>query len=285
MSPSIGVFADLTDQTMPLVEFARAAEERGFSGLFVNEHTHLPVDMPTSEFPAGGPVPERYARFWDPYIALSFVAATTSLEIGTGVSLIGEHDPIQLAHAVASLDALSGGRLVLGVGWGWNREEFANHGRSPKVRARVVEEWVSVMRALWTKEVASYDGEFVSLAPSRMWPKPVQRPRPPVLLGAPAGERNFARIARFADGWITMGGALSRDEVAGLRAAWAAAGRTGQPTIALIYNPLPDAAPFEETIAIADELAVERVLYHVFEGDEARMLRRLDRAASAVQTA
>jgi probable F420-dependent oxidoreductase len=285
VSPSIGVFADLTDQTMPLVEFARAAEERGFSGLFVNEHTHLPVDMPTSQFPAGGPVPERYARFWDPYIALSFVAATTSLEIGTGVSLIGEHDPIQLAHAVASLDALSGGRLVLGVGWGWNREEFANHGRSPKVRARVVEEWLSVMRALWTKDVASYDGEFVSLAPSRMWPKPVQRPRPPVLLGAPAGERNFARIARFADGWITMGGALSRDEVAGLRAAWAAAGRTGQPTIALIYNPLPDAAPFEETIAIADELAVERVLYHVFEGDEARMLRRLDRAASAVQTA
>src|SRR6187200_964785 len=133
---------------MPLLDFARAVEDRGFSGLFLNEHTHLPVDMPTSEFPAGGPVPERYARFWDPYIALSFVAATTSLEIGTGVSLIGEHDPIQLAHAVASLDALSGGRLVLGVGWGWNREEFANHGRSPKVRARVVEEWLSVMRAL-----------------------------------------------------------------------------------------------------------------------------------------
>src|SRR5205807_136312 len=121
-------------------------------------------------------------------------------EIGTGVSLIGEHDPIQLAHAVASLDRLSGGRLVLGVGWGWNREEFADHGRSPKLRARVVEEWVHVMRSLWADEVASYEGEFVHLSPSRMWPKPTQEHGPPVLLGAPASERNFERVARWADG-------------------------------------------------------------------------------------
>jgi probable F420-dependent oxidoreductase len=283
--PSIGIFADLTDRTMPLLDFARAVEDRGFSGVFLNEHTHLPVDMPTSQFPVGGPVPERYARFWDPYIALSFVAAATSLEIGTGVSLIGEHDPIQLAHAVASLDALSGGRLVLGVGWGWNREEFANHGRSPKVRARVVEEWVSLMGALWTEDVASFDGEFVQMTPSRMWPKPVQRPRPPVLLGAPAGERTFARVARFADGWITMGSVVNRDDVAGLRSAWSGAGRAGEPAITVIYNPLPDAPPFGETITLARDLGVGRLLYHVFEGDHDRMTRRLDRAAAVVNTA
>src|SRR5947207_7618969 len=161
----VGIFADLTDQTMGLVEFAKAVEDRGFSALFLNEHTHLPVECPTSQFPPGGEIPERYGRFWDPYVALSFVAATTRLQIGTGVSLIGEHDPIQLAHAIATLDTLSEGRLVVGVGWGWNREEFADHGRSPKVRANVVEEWVLVMRELWTKEVAAFDGRFVTLAP------------------------------------------------------------------------------------------------------------------------
>jgi len=280
--PRIGIFADLTDRTMPLVDFARAVEERGFSGLFLNEHTHLPVDMPTSHFPPGGEVPERYARFWDPYIALSFVAATTSLEIGTAVSLIGEHDPIQLAHAVASLDVLSGGRLVLGVGWGWNREEFANHGRSPTVRARVVEEWVGLMRELWTKDVAAYAGEFVKLAPSRMWPKPAQHRSPPVLLGAPAAERTFRRIARWADGWITMGAVLTAADVAALREAWDAGGRDGSPRITAIYNPLPDAPPFADAVALAGDLGVERVLYHVFDGDRDRMVRRLDRAATAL---
>jgi probable F420-dependent oxidoreductase len=280
-SPSIGILADLTDQTMGLVDFARAVEERGLSSLFLNEHTHLPVDMPTSAFPPGGPVPERYARFWDPYIALSFVAATTSLEIGTGVSLIGEHDPIQLAHAVASLDTLSGGRLTLGVGWGWNREEFANHGRSPKVRARVVEEWVALMRAFWTEEVTAFDGQFVRVTPSRMWPKPTAPSGPPVLLGAPAGGRTFARVARWADGWITMGEVLSAADVTALRDAWAAAGRPGQPMISMIYNPLPEAPSFADVVAEAASVGVERVLYHVFEGDRDRMLRRLDRAVSS----
>jgi probable F420-dependent oxidoreductase len=278
----LGIFADLTDQTIPLVEFARAVEERGFRSLFLNEHTHLPVESPTSHFPPGGEIPERYARFWDPYIALSFVAAATRLEIGTGVSLIGEHDPIQLAHAVATLDTLSNGRLVLGVGWGWNREEFANHGRPPTRRAQVVEEWVLLMRELWTNEVASFDGEFVKVAPSRCWPKPVQRPCPPVLLGAPASERNFARIARWADGWVTMGEAATPERLAkdleNLRNAWGAAGRTSPgPRITVIHNPVRGAPDLGDVIDLADKLGVERVLYHVFEGDRDRMLRRLDR--------
>lgn len=281
-APAIGVFGDLTDQSMPLVEFGRAVEQRGFESLFVNEHTHLPVNMPTSPFPAGGDVPERYARFWDPYIGLSFVAASTSLRVGTGVSLVGEHDPIQLAHAIASLDQLSGGRLILGVGWGWNREEFANHGRDPRLRAKILEEWLEVMQTLWVDEVASYSGDFVKLAPSRMWPKPAQQPRPPVLLGARASERTFRRVARWADGWITMGGELRADDIRALRDAWSSGGRAGRPLVTVIYNPLPDAIPFDKTVALAEALDVDRVLYHVFDGTREKMLRRLDRAATAV---
>jgi probable F420-dependent oxidoreductase len=284
----LAVFADLTDQAMPLVDFAREVEARGFAGLFLNEHTHMPVECPTSAFPAGGETPERYAHFWDPFIALAFVAATTSLEIGTGVSLIGEHDPIQLAHAVATLDALSGGRLSLGVGWGWNREEFANHGRSPTVRARVVEEWVGVMRALWNEEIASYDGDFVHLTPSRAWPKPAQRGGPPVLLGAPPSDKNFGRVARWADGWITMGAAVDRESLSRqldrLGELWQAHGRPSLPRVSLVHNPLRGSPELATVMEVAGELGVERVLYHVFDADRDVMLRRLDRAHAQWRT-
>jgi len=286
----LAIFADLTDQTMPLVDFAVAVEERGFSGLFLNEHTHLPVDHSTSRFPAGGATPERYARFWDPYIALSFVAATTGLDVGTAVSLIGEHDPIALAHQIGSLDALSDGRFVFGVGWGWNREEFANHGRPPTVRAQVVEEWVRVLSELWANDVAEYQGDFMQLTPSRMWPKPVQRPRPPVLMGGPPSDRNLRRIADWADGWITMGQPVCErefdDAVRRLREAWAVAGRDPSALrLDVIYNPFRDAPPPAEAAARARELGAERFLYHVFEGDTAQMTRRLDRAAAELGTA
>jgi probable F420-dependent oxidoreductase len=200
--PKIGIFADCTDVSMPVLNLAVEAERRGFEGLFLNEHTHLPVHAPRSQFPAGGPTPLRYARFWDPYVALSFVAARTSLEIGPCVSLVAEHDPIALAKAAATLDVLSGGRLVLGVGFGWNREEVEDHGHPAKTRARVVTESVALMRELWTKEVASFTGEYFQLSPSMAWPKPLRQPGPPVLLGAPATARNFRRIASWADGWI-----------------------------------------------------------------------------------
>jgi probable F420-dependent oxidoreductase len=286
----LAIFADLTDETMPLLDFAEEVETRGFSGIFLNEHTHMPVDHPTSPFPGGGSTPERYAHFWDPYIALSFVAARTGLEVGTAVSLIGEHDPLALAHQIATLDALSGGRFVLGVGWGWNREEFANHGRSPTVRARVVEEWVRVMRRLWTEEIADFDGEFVHLTPSRAWPKPRQEPHPPVLLGGPPSERNWRRIAGWADGWITMGQTVTEPElaadVARLREVWADAGRDPERLrLDVIHNPLPEAPPVEAALDRARSLGAERFLYHVFEGDRDHMVRRLDRAVRMLEAA
>ncbi|WP_157910611.1 TIGR03619 family F420-dependent LLM class oxidoreductase [Pseudofrankia sp. BMG5.36] len=215
---------------MPILDLAKACEERGFTGLFLNEHTHIPVDSSRSQYPPGGPIPERYARFWDPYIALSFVAAQTSLEIGPTVSLVGEHDPIALAKAVATLDVLSEGRLVLGVGWGWNREEFEAHGFPANRRAQVLGETLQLMTSLWTEEIASYSGEFLDLKPSRSWPKPYQKPRPPILLGVPPSPRNFERIAAWADGWVPMGNALFDSDLPrhldAIAEQWEARGRT-----------------------------------------------------------
>jgi probable F420-dependent oxidoreductase len=281
--PKIGIFADCTDLSMPILDLALEAERRGFEGLFLNEHTHLPVDAPRSQFPAGGPTPLRYARFWDPYVALSFVAARTHLEIGPCISLVAEHDPIALAKAAATLDVLSGGRLVLGVGFGWNREEVEDHGHPAKARARVVTESVALMRELWTKEVASFSGEFFRLSPSMAWPKPLQQPGPPVLLGAPASERNFRRIASWADGWIPMGSALLEpvfaEWLAALRQACLQAGR--DPCSVRITALLAgrNAVRLEEAAERAAALQVERILVKVDDGPADHVLPWLDRLA------
>ena len=240
--PRVGLHYVATPDSMDVVEFAVAAEARGFAGVFLPEHTHIPASRVTP-YPGGVEMPEKYKRVWDPYVALSFIAATTSLAIGTCVSLVGEHDAIALAKAVASLDALSGGRLVLGVGYGWNREEFEDHGyRRDDLRA-VVREKVALMRALWTEDVASFDGDHVSLSPSWAWPKPAQEPHPPVLLGVPATDWHFAELAQWADGWIPM--AMPRAEelapdVERLRRAWDAGGRDPA-TLQLAVMQLPDA--------------------------------------------
>ncbi len=268
---------------MPVLDLAVEAERRGFEGLFLNEHTHLPVQAPRSQFPAGGPTPLRYARFWDPYVALSFVAARTSLEIGPCVSLVAEHDPIALAKAAATLDVLSGGRLMLGVGFGWNREEVEDHGHPARTRARVVTEAVALMRELWTKEVASFSGEFFRLSPSMAWPKPRQQPGPPVLLGAPATERNFRRIASWADGWIPMGSRLLEPVFAewltALRQVCREVGR--DPSSVRITALLTGRAAvrLEEAAERAATLHVERILVKVDDGPAERVLPWLDRLA------
>lgn len=283
----IGIFADCADVSMPIIDLAVAAEVRGFEGLFLDEHTHLPVDTPRSSYPAGGPTPERYSRFRDPYIALSFVAARTSLEVGPCVSLLAEHDPIALAKAIATLDVLSGGRFVLGVGFGWNREEVEDHGYPANVRARVVEESVALMTELWTKEVASFDGEFFRLSPSRAWPKPVQRPRPPVLLGAPASERNFRRVVRWADGWIPMGSRLLEpvfeDWLTALRAECEAVDRDPATLRITAICVGPVAERLDEAVDRAADLGIERVLVKVDDGRADTVLSVLDRLARRLE--
>ena len=196
-APKVGIFPACTDRSMPIVSLAWAAEARGFGGIFLNEHTHVPVEHPRSRFPAGGDIPERYARFWDPYVALSFVAAATRLEIGTCISLVAEHDAIALAKQIATLDVMSDGRFVLGVGWGWLREEVEDHGHDAKdrVRGRTRDGRVDA-RAL-----DGGRGRFRRTPPAACraasaWPKPAQPGGPPVLLGAPASERNFERVSR-----------------------------------------------------------------------------------------
>jgi probable F420-dependent oxidoreductase len=284
--PSVGVFADCTDRSMPIVELAQELEARGFTGLYLNEHAHLPVSSERSSYPAGGDIPDRYARFWDPFIALSFVAARTSLEVGPTVSLVGEHDAIALAKAIATLDVLSGGRLLLGVGFGWHREEFEDHGLPANVRAKVVEETVELMKRLWCDEVAEYAGTYRRLSPSRSWPKPAQQPHPPVLLGAPASQRNFERIVRWADGWIPMANPILEPSyaewVAELRRRWEAAGREPDRLQMLALLTTTPTRDLPVAIERATELGVQRVAVRVNESGRDEILPRLDRLQAAV---
>jgi len=286
VGPKIGVFADCTDYSIPIVDLARAVEERGFTGIFLNEHPHLPVHAPRSQYPGGGETPMRYSHFWDPYVALSFVAASTELDIGTCISLVGEHDPIALAKAVATLDSLSGGRLTLGVGFGWHREEFEDHGHPATVRAKVVEEHVRLMRALWTNDVAGFKGEFVRVSPSWSWPKPAQKPHPPVLLGVRGGQRNFDRMAAWADGWVPMGTPAFRNgvfagQVAELRAAFDRAGR--DPASVRLTVILSRVSPqrLPDLAEQAHTLGAERVLVKVGDGGYEE-LKALDLAAESL---
>jgi alkanesulfonate monooxygenase SsuD/methylene tetrahydromethanopterin reductase-like flavin-dependent oxidoreductase (luciferase family) len=154
-----------TDRSLPVADFARAAAERGFDAILLPEHTHIPVST-ESPYPGGGNLPERYRRTLDPYVALSAVAAQTDLEIGTCVALVAQHDPIALAKTIATLDFMSGGRFSLGVGYGWNRPELANHGREVAKRRAIVREYVQLMRALWQDTEAEFHGDHANLSPS-----------------------------------------------------------------------------------------------------------------------
>jgi probable F420-dependent oxidoreductase len=273
---------------MPIVDLAIAARERGFSSIFLNEHTHLPMSHPRSQWPGGpGPTPETYGRFWDPLVALSFVAAATDLTVGTAVCLVAQHDAIALAKAVATLDVMSGGRVVFGVGWGWNREEFEDHGRGPaNRRADVALEHVEAMTALWREESCGFDGAHVRFAPSAAFPKPLQRPRPPVLLGAPASERNLARVVAHADGWIPMGPNVLFEDglesaLAGLRAAWAEAGREPEGPRISVIQAAHRADRLAAALDRADALGIERVIVYVGEMGQEESIALLERLAPA----
>jgi probable F420-dependent oxidoreductase len=182
-------------------EIARLVEERGHESLFFAEHTHIPASR-RSPYPAGGELPEKYSRTYDLFVALTAAAAATSrLRVGSGICLVVERDPITTAKEVASVDRLSGGRFEFGVGAGWNREEMANHGTDPRSRMRLMRERIEAMKAIWTEEEASYEGEFVSFERIWSWPKPAQRPHPPVLVGG-NGPGVIDRALAFGDAWI-----------------------------------------------------------------------------------
>jgi probable F420-dependent oxidoreductase len=240
-----GVVLFTSDRGITPARAAEAAEETGFDSFAVPEHTHIPVRRQAPHPGTGdSSLPDdRYLRVLDPWVALATAAAVTStIRLGTAVALPAEHDPIGLAKTIASLDHLSGGRVTLGIGFGWNTDELADHGVPAGRRRTVLREHLEAMRALWSEDEASYQGEFVSFGPSWAWPKPASSSGPPVLVGAGGTERNFRWIAEHADGWITT----PRDTEIELRAAvlhqvWRDAGRDGQPAVtALAGRPDPD---------------------------------------------
>ena len=197
----IGLAMFFTDYSMRPDELARAAEDRGFDSLWAPEHSHIPLRR-TSPWPSGGELPKMYYDVMDPFVSLTAAAmATKTLLVGTGICLVVQRDPIQTAKAVASLDLLSGGRFLFGVGNGWNRDEIEDHGTVFESRHKLARERVEAMRAIWTQSKPEYHGEFVNFDPMMTWPKPVQKPHPPVIVGGsfPYGAR---RAIRYGNGWL-----------------------------------------------------------------------------------
>ncbi|MEO2167756.1 MAG: LLM class F420-dependent oxidoreductase [bacterium] len=204
MSFEHGVTIFFTDSSISPVELGRAAEERGFESLWVAEHSHIPTSRATP-FPGGGELPKMYYDVMDPFVTLAAAAAvTTTLKLATGICLIPQRDPIQTAKSVASLDQISGGRFLFGVGGGWNVEEAASHGVDDfKLRWKLMRERIEAMKEIWTTSKAEYRGEMVQFDSIFAWPKPIQKPHPPVLVGGtfPYGAR---RAIRYGDGWMPI---------------------------------------------------------------------------------
>ena len=251
----LGLTIHATDLAMSPVELAREAEGRGFHSLYIPEHTHIPTSRRTPA-PTGDEVlGEEYLRSLDPYVALGAAAAVTErIRLGTGIALVAQHDPITLAKELATLDLLSQGRLVLGIGYGWNREEMENHGIDVKRRRALVREQVLAMQALWSHDVAEFHGEFVNFEPSWQWPKPVQEPRPPILIGGGAGPTLFAHVAEYADGWIPIGGAGLRTAIPELRRTLEEWGRDPGELRIVPMGVLPERAKLEyyESIGVTE---------------------------------
>jgi probable F420-dependent oxidoreductase len=201
----LGISMFVTDYSIGPAELGKAVEGHGFESLFVPEHTHIPTSR-RSPWPGGPQLPNEYLHSLDPFLALSAAAAVTStLRLGTGICLVIERDPITLAKEVATLDFMSGGRVLFGIGGGWNYEEMENHGTKPSLRWKILRERVLAMRAIWTEDEAQYHGEFVDFDPIWQWPKPVQKPHPPVLIGGD-GPRTFQRVIEYGDAWLPIPG-------------------------------------------------------------------------------
>jgi len=267
----VGIAVFSGDYGLAPPALGRAVEQRGFESLFYAEHTHIPV---ASSRPDGRPVRD-YAETYDPFVALSAVAAvTTILNLGTAVCLVTERDPIVTAKAVSSLDRVSGGRFLFGVGAGWNRQELANHGTDPRTRMALLADRVNAMRRIWTDEEAEYHGRFVNFDPIWSWPKPVQRPHPPVLVGG-NGPGTEDRVLAFGDAWLPQCGPLASVEeleqrIGALRRRASAVGREAMPVT--LFGAIPE-QPMLEAFAGA---GVDRCLLPLPSGGAADLLATLD---------
>jgi probable F420-dependent oxidoreductase len=272
----IGVFIFSTEYSIRPDELARELEARGFASLYLPEHTHIPTSR-RSPWPGGGDLPKEYSYTHDPFVALSFAAAaTTTLKIGTGICLLPQRDPIVTAKAVASLDLLSGGRFIFGIGGGWNVDEMENHGVKYKTRFKQMREHVLAMKALWTEETGEYHGEFVDFDPAWSYPKPAQRPHPPIILG---GETDYTvdRVVEYCDGWLPRGsGNFDAAEGMGrLRRAADKAGRDMASLSVTLFRAEPDAQKLESYA----QAGIESALFNLPSADRETILPMLDKFA------
>jgi probable F420-dependent oxidoreductase len=246
----VGISTFLTDRSVDIVDLAREAEARGFTELWVPEHTHIPTgretDWPMQE---GAELPEMYKRSMDPFVSLAAAAVvTTSIRLGTSICLVGQHDPIILAKTVATLDRLSGGRVILGVGFGWNEDEMRHHGVDPAKRRTIGREKTLAMKELWTKEAASFHGSYVDFGESWQWPKPVQQPHPPVWIGG--GKATLAHVAEWGDGWMPIEGVMPVPRLIGrLRELADEAGRDPREIMIYLSGCPREPAKLEEYLA------------------------------------
>ena len=275
-----GVTMFATDRTVLPTRLGQLVEEAGLDAIYLGEHSHTPVDR-SSAYPTGGELPDDFYRFHDPVTALTAIAAvTTDIEVGVGTLVMPSHDPIHLAKRLATLDHVSGGRLVVGVGAGWNLEEIANHGTDPTQRFAALQERVEAVRRIWTQEIAEYRGRTVEFRPMYQWPKPLQSPHPPIYLGG-AGPTSEARVVAYADGWLVSGRHLDGDELArrfaNLQDLAEQAGRDAIPVMIQQGTPTPEALERYLTIGL------RACTLRVHPGDEREVADQIHQIARLVE--
>lgn len=278
----VGAFYFPTDYGINMAELAKALEDRGFDSLFVPEHTHIPASR-KSPFPGGGELPKRYSHTHDPFVGLSFAAAATKkLKLGTGILLVPQHEPIVTAKAIASLDQLSGGRFIFGIGGGWNVEEMENHGAKYQTRFKQMREHVLAMKELWTKDEASYNGEFVKFDRVWSWPKPAQKPHPPVILGGET-DHTLRRVIEYCDGWFPRprGGFDVVKGVAHLHQMAEKAGRDPKTITTIVFGSANDAKVLESY----DKAGIQSALLAIPDESRDEILRYLDTIAPLAKVA
>ena len=276
----IGLFLFSTDYSMAIDRLAIAAEERGFDSIWLPEHTHIPASRETP-YPGDGELPKEYSHTLDPFVALAIAAGVTSkIKLATGVCLAIEHDTITLAKTVATLDHVSNGRVLLGLGAGWNREEMENHGTRFDDRFRKLEEQMQALRKIWTQDEASFAGEFERFERIWSWPKPIQRPHPPLILGGET-DHTLRRIVRYGDGWVPRGvGNLERIVEGAERLAGLAEDAGRDPATLSVSVVAPP--PRDDVISRFKGTTVDRLVLMVPPRNEAETLERLDRYAAFV---
>jgi probable F420-dependent oxidoreductase len=279
---NFGTSMFFTDYSMAPGELGKALEERGFESVWAPEHSHIPLSRKTP-FPAGGDLPKRYYDAMDPFVTLTVAAmATKTLKVGTGVCLVAQRDPIQTAKLVASIDQVSGGRFLFGIGNGWNQDEMENHGTAFATRHKLAREKVEAMKVIWTKSKAEYHGEFVNFDPMMAWPKPVQKPHPPVIVGG-AFPYSARRAIRYGDGWIPQAARGGYSEIADMipefRKMATEAGRDPASIEITVWFPKQD----PDLMKRYEDLGVARVVFNLDSEKADKVLPVIDTLAGLMR--